>query len=124
MVLKHSAGRFLVAGGFNTLITYLIYLLLLKFFPYQAAYAITFALGIVIAYCANRLFVFDTHRGYKSALMLPLIYLGQYLLSALVIHVWIELAGGSEKLAPLAAIAITVPLTYLFSKLAFVGKIW
>ena len=49
-----SAVRFLASGGLNTLVTYIAYLVLLHWLPYQQSYSIAFASGIALAYVLNR----------------------------------------------------------------------
>jgi putative flippase GtrA len=120
--LKLDFARFLVSGGFNTALTYGIYLILLIALPYKASYTISYLIGIILAYILNRFFVFNSHRGMQSALLLPLIYGFQYVLSMLILWCWVEKFGLDEKLAPLAAIIMTIPITYLFSKFAFSKK--
>lgn len=115
--------RFLLAGGVNTAITYLLYLVLLTVTSYKVSYTIAFITGIGISYILGRVFVFKTHQGYRSALMLPLVYLIQYLAGIAVVWVWVDLLHQHPMVAPAIAIAVTLPLTFLLSKFAFVGKI-
>ncbi len=118
-VSRMSFARFLVSGGFNTLFTYLVYLAALNVVSYRVSYSIAYASGILLAYVLNRIYVFKSHRGARSFLLLPLVYAVQYGLSMLILHVWVEMLGFSEKPAPLVAIALTVPVTYLLSKRIF-----
>jgi putative flippase GtrA len=120
--LKLDFARFLVSGGFNTALTYGIYLILLLALPYKASYTLSYLIGILLAYTLNRFFVFKSHRGLQSALLLPLIYGLQYILSMIILWCWVEKFELDERLAPLAAIVITVPITYIFSKFAFTKK--
>lgn len=115
--------RFLLAGGLNTAVTYLMYLGLLRVASYQVSYAIAFVSGIAISYVLGRVFVFKAHQGYRSALMLPLVYLIQYLVGAFVVWAWVDLLHQHKTLAPAISIVITLPLTYFLSKFAFVGKL-
>lgn len=122
-MLKGGSGlRFLLAGGLNTAVTYAIYLGLLKFTSYQISYAIAFVGGIVISYVLGRVFVFKSHQGLRSAIMLPLVYLIQYVIGAAVVWAWVSLLHQQPALAPAISIMATLPLTYFLSKLAFVGK--
>lgn len=118
-----SGLRFLLAGGVNTAITYLLYLVLLRVTSYQISYAIAFFSGIAISYALGRLFVFKVHQGYRSVLMLPLVYLIQYLAGAAVVWAWVDGLHQHPTLAPAISIVATLPLTYFLSKFAFVGKI-
>lgn len=119
---KSSGLRFLLAGGINTAVTYLIYIGLLQVTSYQISYAIAFVSGIAISYVLGRVFVFKVHQGYRSALMLPMVYLIQYLIGAAVVWTWVDLLMQHPMLAPAISIGVTLPLTYFLSKFAFVGK--
>ncbi len=112
-------ARFLFSGAVNTLLTYLLYLFLLSTLGHRLAYSVAFASGIGLAYLVNRIFVFKAHAGWRSALAMPLIYLVQYLLGMAIIELWIEVLGLQPTLGPLAAIAVTVPLVFALSRLAF-----
>jgi putative flippase GtrA len=114
-----SFTRFLVLGSANTVVTYGLYLALLPLLPYQACYTVAYIAGIVVAYVFNRNLVFLSHRGMRSVVLLPFVYLAQYLVSLLVLWLWIDKAGLSPALGPLIAIAITVPMTYLLSREIF-----
>ncbi|WP_211264514.1 GtrA family protein [Stenotrophomonas nitritireducens] len=121
-IAASSFLRFLVSGGLNTAITYLIYLLLLQSFGYRIAYSAAYAFGIVFAYLINRIFVFRTHAGLRSMLLFPLVYVAQYLSSMAVLWTWIERLHLPARLGPLVVVAITVPLTYLLSRFVFTRK--
>lgn len=111
--------RFLVSGGVNTLGTYLLYLALLQLLPYWLSYAFAFISGIALAYALNRFFVFGAPRSEKKAAMLPLVYLAQYLAGAGIVYVWVDLLHLHAEFAPLASIAITIPLTFAASRWLF-----
>ena len=111
--------RFLLSGGVNTLGTYLLYLALLVFMPYWLSYAIAFVSGIALAYVLNRFFVFGAPRSEKKAAMLPLVYLAQYALGALIVYAWVDTFRWPAAFAPLASIALTLPLTFAGSRWLF-----
>lgn len=111
-----------MSGGVNTVVTYLVYLLLLQIFSYTVAYSIAYAFGILLAFILNRYFVFQTSRGAKAAFLFPFIYLIQYLTSLLIIWLWVEKLDLNVMLAPLASIILTIPITYSLSKLLFSPK--
>lgn len=122
-IFKKDFARFLLSGGFNTVVTYGLYLLILNFLAYRESYTIAYVAGIVLAYSLNRYFVFKSHNGVRSVALFPLIYLVQYLASLLVLWVWVEKLGLDDRLAPLIAIAITVPLTFVLSKYLFLKRL-
>lgn len=108
-----------MSGGVNTALTYGMYLFLLTLIPYRWSYTISYISGIFLAYFLNRFFVFKSHRGLSSAVLVPLIYLVQYSLSLAILWWWVEVLDLEEKVAPLIAIAITLPVTFILSRLAF-----
>ncbi|WP_460145094.1 GtrA family protein [Pseudomonas sp. S2_A02] len=112
--------RFLLTGGLNTGITYALYLIMLNFFPYIWSYSISYIGGIVIAFVMNRFFVFKEHQGLKSVLFFPFIYIAQYILGIFIVWFWVKKLMLPEFLAPLAAIVLSLPLTYVLTKLVFV----
>ncbi len=117
-----SAARFLASGGFNTLVTYLAYLALLQWLPYQQSYSIAFASGIALAYLLNRYYVFRRPGGTLGPVYVAAIYTGQYLLGLAIVSAWVGWLGASAKLAPLVAIAISLPLTYLCNATVFAAR--
>jgi putative flippase GtrA len=121
-IFRLEIARFLLSGGLNTALTYGIYLLVLLVLPYKTSYTISFISGIGIAYALNRFYVFKGHQGIKSIAFLPIIYLIQYLFSLLIVWVWVEQIGYDQRAAPLIAITITIPLTFILSKLVFSKK--
>lgn len=120
--LARDFTRFLLSGGFNTVLTYGLYLLLLFFLPYRVSYTLSYVTGIALAYLLNRFFVFKSHKGLKSAILLPFIYLVQYGLSIAILWCWVEKFKFDERVAPLVAIFLTLPVTYLLSKAVFLLK--
>ncbi len=118
-LLKLSFARFLFSGGLNTVLTYGIYLLLLMVFSYAASFTLAYVAGILFTYVMNRFFVFKNHHGLKSIIWLPFVYALQYVLSMLILWCWVEKLDITVRLAPLAAIVITLPVTYFFSRLLF-----
>ncbi len=122
MVSLGTFGRFLLSGGFNTLVTYSLYLLLLLFFSYNVSYTISYCLGVMLAYCLNRIVVFKSHRGLRSILFFPLVYGVQYLLTSIVLWVLIEQFYVGERVALLVGIVLMVPVNFLLSKKIFARK--
>lgn len=113
--------RFLIAGLFNTITTFLLYLALMSHLSYKLSYTLAFVTGIILSYVLNRLFVFRAHKGSKSLIAMPLIYLVQYILGMLVILAWVELLFMNPTWGPLVSIAATVPITYILSHHFFAG---
>lgn len=121
-LLEIKFFRFLLTGGLNTGLTYILYLVLLSFLPYMWSYSISYICGIVLAFVLSRFFVFKEHQGLKSALLFPLVYVAQYALGVVVVWLWVKKLQLPEYLAPLAAIALSLPMTYVLTKLVFVKR--
>lgn len=120
---KSSGLRFLIAGTANTVLTYILYLSLLDIAGHQVSYAISFTAGILISYILGRIFVFKKHQGYRSAIMLPFVYILQYAVGATMLWILVDILHKSPTLAPAVSILVTLPITYILSKLVFVGKL-
>lgn len=108
--------RYLIAGGMNTIITYIAYLLLLPIIAYQVAFFLTYVAGIFITYVLNALFVFRQPLDWKKALQFPIIYIVQYAASAIMLELFVRW-GVSPAIAPAIVLAILTPPTYLASRL-------
>lgn len=115
-------GRFLLSGAFNTLSTYALYLLVLGTLGPRWSYAAAFATGVILAYVLNRVFVFKTHAGWRSVFAMPLIYALQFGLGLAAVAVWTAWLRWPATLAPIGAIAVTLPCTYLLSRYFFAIK--
>lgn len=112
-------ARFLAGGVLNTGITYLLYLGLLQLVSYRIAYSAAFVTGILISYGLNAVFVFRARITIGSLIRFPLIYLAQYLIGIVLVVTLVELAGVAAWIAPIFAIVVTVPLTFVLSRALF-----
>jgi putative flippase GtrA len=116
---RSTVFRFLLSGGLNTALTYLLYLGLLLVLDYWVAYTLSFVAGIALSYLINRKLVFRAARSWLSALLFPTVYLAQYVIGLCVVHVWIKMLVLPAALAPLAAVAVTLPVTFILSRAVF-----
>jgi putative flippase GtrA len=117
-----TGGRFLLSGGANTVLTYGLYLVLIRLLPYQISYTIAFVVGVALAYFLNRFFVFQSKGKFGTALLFPMIYGAQYFVNLLIIFYWVEILGYSELFAPVVACGIVVPLNFIGSRFLFTSK--
>jgi putative flippase GtrA len=108
--------KFLIGGSINTVFTYIVYFGLQVLMPYQVAYALAFALGIVFSFWFNSTIVFNTPVSWKSFFAFPLVYLAQYLLSAALLGFFVEHIGLNQRIAPLVVIIITIPITFVLTR--------
>jgi putative flippase GtrA len=108
--------KFVIGGGINTAFTYCLYFGLQVILHYQVAYALAFATGIVFSYWFNAMIVFKTPISWKGFFAFPLVYLVQYLLSAVLLSVYVERLGIPQSVAPLVVIALTIPITFVLTR--------
>ena len=108
--------RFLLGGASTTVVSYAIYLVLLRWLPYVFAYSIAYVSGIVWSYFANTLFVFRRAPSVTRAALFPLVYLAQYLAGTLLLIVLVDVLRLPKTLGPLAVVVLTLPLTYVLSR--------
>ena len=112
-------ARFLLVGGANTAASYAVYLLLLLVVDYRIAYTVAFAAGLAGGYLMHGRFVFDAAPGLRSAAAYLATYAGMYLLSLLVLSVAVTRIGIPKPLGMLAALAVTVPMSFLLLRRGF-----
>src|SRR5438067_1881895 len=79
--------RFVLVGGVNTGVTFVLFLALCWVMPAPAAYTVTYIAGIGLSYLLNSLFVFQTDISVRTALRFPLVYVVQYLYGLAVVSV-------------------------------------
>lgn len=127
---KQFAG-FSVVGVANTLISYVVYLILVNFqLNYLWANAIGFVVSILNAYYWNNKYVFKKEKNekriwWKALLKTFLSYAGTGLiLSNVLLVIWVDMLQISQLFAPILNLFITVPLNFWINKYwAFSGKI-
>ena len=108
--------RFVIIGGLNTLITYLLYLIFLGLVDYRVAFTISFIFGVFIAYFLNSLIVFKVTFSWKKLLQYPIIYLVQYSLALILLNLEVELMSIDQVIAPLINVALLLPVTFLLNR--------
>jgi putative flippase GtrA len=117
--MKSQFLRFLLGGGVNTAITYLLFLALTSVMHYSAAYTITYAVGIVLSYVINTILVFRTKPALVSMISFPALYVVQFLYGLLCLYVLMDIFGIVRQIAMLVVIGTGAPLTFLFARAVF-----
>ncbi|MEK5036071.1 GtrA family protein [Paenibacillus sp. FSL R7-0302] len=121
-LLNKEFLKFVVSGGINTLTTYLMYLLLLLFLNYSLAYTVSYVSGIFLSYYLNTVFVFKEKMSIKKFLKFPIVYLIQYFINLLMLYILVEHLHLSTRIVPLIVVVVTIPVTYVLSKLIIKSK--
>ncbi|AYR22740.1 GtrA family protein [Herbaspirillum rubrisubalbicans] len=116
---ESSLIKYLAAGGLNTGLTYLLYLLLLHVVPYIWAYSLTFVAGIMLGYLLNTFWVFKARPGLHSLLRYPLLYVVNYLFGIGLLWLLVERLKIAETFGPLLVLILSVPVMYILTKIIF-----
>lgn len=121
--IKKEGLRFLIVGGINTLLTYLIYLILLNILGYALAFTVSFAIGIIIAFFGYSIFVFRIKVKWHKSIQFLLIYGIQYILGLLFLSFLIKSSQIDDRIAPIINVAILTPITFILNRIFLVGKV-
>ena len=112
--------KFGLVGLSNALVLYGVYYLLLKAgVHYILSYVIAFVISVLNAYLWNNRYVFKNSQEsfLKKILKVYASYTFTFLLSTLLLYVWVDLLHVSDKIAPIINIVITTPVNFLMNKL-------
>lgn len=121
--INHSSIRFVIAGGLNTGLTYIVYLTLLLIMPYKIAYTLSFLTGIGLGYIFNATFVFRRKPVLRTASLYPFVYLVQYVMGILLLSLFVEKISLDEKIAPILVVIVSLPVMYYLTRLLFSIKL-
>ena len=122
-MVRTEFPRFLLVGGFNTVMSYIIYRILLLILPYMLAYTIAYACGIVISYFLNAMFVFRTQPNFKDFVKFPAIYIFQYFFGAVLLQVVVSFGLTSKEAGMLLVIFLSIPITFLLTRILLIGRV-
>jgi putative flippase GtrA len=114
--IKGESLRFLIAGGANTVLTYLIYIVLLYVVSYPMAFTITFIIGVIIAFIFNSFYVFRAPLAWSKFLQYPIIYALQYVVGLALLALVIEYIGFDKRIAPIFNVILLTPVTFVLNK--------
>lgn len=119
----HSFFRFLLVGGINTVLGYLVTL----FFHYgvgfhaQVAQALNFVVLFPIAYTLQALFSFGAKWSWKRLFMYPLSNIPSLLIQLIVTTIAVDGLGIEPYIAYILSYIIAIPVMYIVVK-KLVGK--
>jgi len=109
--------KFVIVGIIATLISYLLYILLIK----HLDKSIAFTIGYVISFCfnliASNLFTFKTKVNVKSGLRFSLAHVANYLIQIILLNLFTYI-GIPKLYAPIPVYAIAVPVNFFFVRFA------
>lgn len=115
--LDRDGVRFLIAGVFQNVVSYGAYLALLVVVSYPVAYLASFAIGVLLAFVLNSLYVFRVPLRWSRMLPYPLVYVGQAALGLAMTWALVEFARVPTAVAPALVLAATVPFAYFGNRI-------
>lgn len=118
-MIMREAGRYVLAGGLNTAATYVLYLLLMRWLDYRAAYVLAFVAGVLISFTLLRRWVFARAGRPFSLAYVAASQCLQLALGLLVVQLWVAWLRAPEWAAPLAAVAVCVPVMFVLQRWIF-----
>jgi len=110
--------RYLVAGGVNTLATYVLLVALMRVLPYLVAYTTAYVLGIGLGYALQSRFVFGVPIAWRTALRFPLAYVAQYGFGALLLWLLVERIAVAPDLAAIVVVVASIPVGFVLNRRA------
>lgn len=115
--LAGEVARFILGGILNSAVGYGSYLILLHWLRYEISFTISYIIGIVVSYIFNATCVFRQPMGWRSAIRYPIVYLIQYMLGLILLKTLVEGMHIPAKLAPLIVTILTIPATFVTSRI-------
>ncbi|KQL57091.1 GtrA family protein [Shouchella lehensis] len=116
-IYRNQFMRFAFVGGINTLVFYSLFLLFHQVFSlfYLAAHILAFILSMVASYFLNVFFTFGVKPSIKTFLQFPLTQVVNFSVSTSLVFVFVELVKLSPVIAPILAVFLTVPITFVIT---------
>lgn len=127
-IIKHRNWRFLtlqfikfgLVGISNAVVLLVVYYILLYVnIHYIIAYVIGFILSVLNAYFWNNQYVFKQARStfWYKLLKCYISYITTFVISTLLLYLWVDVLSVSDKVAPIINICITTPINFIMNKL-------
>jgi putative flippase GtrA len=119
--LRHAA-KFAAAGVLNTGVYYGTYLLLRPAMNYLAAHLLAIVVSMVFSFFVNTLWTFRTRPTWRKFALWPLTNVTNYAITTVGVVVLVQRLHVDERIAPLMAAVVAIPVTFLLSRRLLVGR--
>lgn len=113
--------RFVMVGGFATVLHYGIYMLLQRFVNVNAAYTSGYLLSFVANFYLTAYFTFRQKPSWKKAFGFGWAHLLNYLMHIGLLNLFLWM-GFLPSLAPVPVFAIVIPVNFLLVRFVFKQK--
>lgn len=108
---------FLIVGIANTILTYVVYLALLRVAHYAWAFTGAFIVGLIFTGLMNIRVTFAHHPTIAACLVFSAYYGLYWIFAQLLLHVFVEWFGIDEHYAPILMLPIVVPINFVMTRL-------
>ncbi|MEU3524976.1 GtrA family protein [Streptomyces sp. NPDC038707] len=113
---------FAAVGVVNTATYYCLYLLFLTGLPYLAAHILAFVLAMVGSFFLNARYTYRTPPTWRKFLLFPLTNLTNFVITTAGVYLIVDVLHAGSRLAPLAASAAAIPVTFVVSRWVMLPK--
>jgi putative flippase GtrA len=121
-LLQRQFARFVGVGAANTILTFVLYEILILYLPYSVGYTISFVAGIAFAALANSRLVFRIRLESRNTIRFIVFYVSSYFLGLFLMVVAVEKLGLPVAIAPFFLVAVMLPFNFFGSRLALSRK--
>jgi putative flippase GtrA len=108
---------FLIVGVSNTILTYVVYLALLRVAHYAWAFTGAFIVGLIFTGLLNFRVTFAHHPTIAACVVFTLYYCLYWVFALALLHVFVEWFGIDEHYAPILMLPVVVPINFVMTKL-------
>ena len=111
--------KFGLVGVSNAIVLLVVYYALLYVHVhYIIAYTIGFILSVLNAYFWNNQYVFKQARStfWRKLFRCYVSYITTFIISTVLLYLWVDVLGISDKIAPIINICITTPINFVMNK--------
>ena len=118
--LVYQFIKFGLVGVSNAIVLLTVYYALLYVHVhYIIAYTIGFILSVLNAYFWNNQYVFKQARStfWYKLFKCYVSYVTTFVISTILLYLWVDILGISDKIAPIINICITTPINFVMNKL-------
>src|SRR4051812_24428421 len=98
-----------------------MYLVLREPIGYLAAHVVAFALSTVGSYLLNTYVTYRTRPSWRTFALFPLTVAGNFVITTAGVAFLVEVADVDERIAPLLAALVAIPVTFLATRYLLLG---
>lgn len=116
-------SRFALVGVINTITYYILYLLMRGWIGYLPAHVVAFTLAMTGSFYLNCYFTYRVRPTLRRFVLFPLSNAANFVITTVGVVILVEYAGIGERLAPLLAAVVAIPITFVVARTVLTGRI-